>query len=153
MDKIISLNRELKEFGRVLLQVMNRMGFKCQMDGEEKTIIFIESEPAGIDTREFYRRLNRILVGVEYVIEDIASSRTSNDNDIEYKQLLTEDSLNNIKQHAQDHKKGIPSVCVHAVQSKAKLPESLVLEIFEFIAGEMKIFSHGLMFETYMFLS
>ena len=153
MDKIISLNREQEEFGRILLQVMNRMGFKCQMDGKEKTVISIDSEPAGIDTHEFYRRLNRILLGVEYVIEDIASSRTSNGNDIDYKQLLTEDSLNNIKQHAQEHEKGIPSVCVHAVQSKAKLPESLVLEIFEFVAGEMKVFSHRLMLETYMFLS
>ena len=153
MNKIISLNRELKEFGRILLQVMTRMGFECQMDGKEKTIISIESEPAGIDTREFYRRLNRILLGVEYVIEDIASSKASNGNDIDYKQLLTEDSLNNIKEHADSHKKGIPSVCVHAVQSKAKLPESLVLEIFEFEAGEIKVFFHKLMFETYMFLS
>ena len=100
MDKTISLNRELKEFGRILLQIMNRMGFKCQMDGKEKTIISIESEPTGIDTREFYRRLNRILLGVEYVIEDVASLKTSNGNDIEYKQLLTEDSLNKSLRHS-----------------------------------------------------
>jgi len=122
-----------EKFAEAVVRVLVRVGFRCSLDGNGENDITILSEPAGVDVQGVYRRLSRVMAGLECVKTDIAFTEADN----EFGELVDEGTAREIREHARAHEDGVPRECLWAVMNSSKLPESLAVALFDFVqAGD-----------------
>jgi hypothetical protein len=133
MDKAIRIGKGNEKFANAVVRVLVKVGFRCSLDGNGENDITVLTEPAGVDVQGVYRRLSRVMVGLECVKTDIAFTEADN----EFRELVDVGTVQEIREHARAHEDGIPKECLWAVMNSSNLPESLAAALFDFIqAGD-----------------
>jgi hypothetical protein len=133
MNKSIRVGKGNEKFMETIITVLAKAGFRCAPDGGDNNDIIIHSEPAGVDVAGIYNRLSRVISGLEHVKTDLAMARVGETGGEEFQELLDENSARELKEHAKAHERGVPMVCVTSVMDSARLPESLVTSLFDFV--------------------